>query len=118
MLDSFARLGLAFMTLWPPNQAPGALTDAGALARGSQRPTNAFEAFRRSWEEVRPAGPSCADIHSGSDEAAAILREGGGIRHGACHSGLRVGVWVSGHRVSPLSGCLALGARWARFVQQ
>ena len=53
MLDSFARLGLAFMTLWPPNQAPGALTDAGALARGSQRPTNAFEAFRRSWEEVR-----------------------------------------------------------------
>ena len=73
VLDSFARLGLAFMTLWPPNQAPGALTDAGALARGSQRPTNAFEAFRRSWEEVRPAGPSCADIHSGLDKAAAIL---------------------------------------------
>jgi len=53
VLDSFARLGLAVLTVWPPNQAPGALTDAGALARGSQRPTNAFEAFRRSWEEAR-----------------------------------------------------------------
>ena len=51
VVSSFSRIGLSLMTFAPPNRN-GHFSDSRALTRAVQRPTNAFDAFGRCWEDL------------------------------------------------------------------